>query len=55
MATNANTGAETVGECPRCETTPSRHSVLVEYETDDGTRYYAECPECRDVVRPRRE
>ncbi|WP_162991369.1 DUF7837 family putative zinc-binding protein [Halostella salina] len=47
-----NTNTDSLGDCPRCETTLTSRHVLVEYETAAETRHYAECPQCRDVVRP---
>ncbi|MCU4750933.1 hypothetical protein ACLI4Z_09190 [Natrialbaceae archaeon A-arb3/5] len=41
-----------IGSCPRCGSTISPSSLLIEYETDDGTAAFAECPDCRDVVAP---
>lgn len=42
----------TLGVCPVCERAIPPTQLLIEYETADGTRIYAECPECRDVVHP---
>lgn len=41
-----------LGTCPNCETAISAVDVLIEYETDDGPKVYADCPGCRGVVHP---
>lgn len=41
-----------VGRCPTCDAAIPGHRVLIEYERDDGPAAFAECPGCRDVVRP---
>ncbi|WP_436908982.1 DUF7837 family putative zinc-binding protein [Halosimplex marinum] len=40
------------GTCPHCSVALHAVTILVEYETDTGTRYYAECPDCGTVVHP---
>jgi hypothetical protein len=44
---------DSLGSCPECSATLHRRDVLVEYDTDDDTRYYAECPACLTVVHPK--
>ena len=45
--------ASVAGECPVCQAELSRHRVIIVYERSDGERTgYAECPDCRTVVRP---
>jgi ribosomal protein S27AE len=41
-----------LGRCPRCDESIPRGGLLIEYETDDGPRKYAECPGCGTVVHP---
>ncbi|WP_435156455.1 hypothetical protein [Haladaptatus sp. DFWS20] len=41
-----------LGTCPFCRATIPADSLLIEYDTDDGTMMYAECPGCREVVHP---
>lgn len=41
-----------LGACPRCGADLPRNSLLIEYETDDGSAVYAECPDCETVVHP---
>jgi NAD-dependent SIR2 family protein deacetylase len=47
------THAAPLGRCPDCEATIPAGSLLIEYERRDGPACYAECPDCREVVRPR--
>jgi uncharacterized C2H2 Zn-finger protein len=47
-----NTSRSILGDCPRCEAEIPARSLLIEYETADGTSSYAECPECEAVVTP---
>lgn len=39
-----------LGTCPFCEASISPGYPLIEYETEDGTVIYAECPDCLDVI-----
>lgn len=41
-----------LGQCPRCAVPIPRALELIEYETTSGVSRFAECPACRDVVRP---
>ncbi|MGN8216362.1 DUF7837 family putative zinc-binding protein [Halococcus salifodinae] len=41
------------GTCPSCETGIPAGLVLIEYERADESAAFAECPGCREVVRPR--
>lgn len=41
-----------LGQCPRCAVPIPRAFELIEYETTNGIARFAECPACRDVVRP---
>jgi uncharacterized C2H2 Zn-finger protein len=42
-----------LGACPRCEHSIAPSSLLIEYETADGsTKKFADCPVCDTVVRP---
>ncbi|WP_436927591.1 DUF7837 family putative zinc-binding protein [Halosimplex amylolyticum] len=41
-----------IGRCQECGSALFGVPVLVEYETDDGLNYYAECPDCETVVHP---
>ncbi|WP_436927596.1 DUF7837 family putative zinc-binding protein [Halosimplex amylolyticum] len=41
-----------LGTCPECGSALVPADVIVEYETDNGHRYYAECPACETVVHP---
>lgn len=43
-----------LGQCPRCAVPIPRALELIEYETTHGVSRFAECPVCRDVVRPHR-
>jgi len=43
---------DTLGSCPECGEQLFPVHVLVEYETDEGVQYYAECPGCQTVVNP---
>lgn len=47
-------GARTdiLGSCPDCGANITVGYELITYETPDGVRRYAECPDCRDVVHP---
>jgi len=48
-----STDSSTLGQCPNCGTEIPTHSVLIEYESEDGQpALWAECPECREVVHP---
>lgn len=42
----------TLGVCPRCKTEIPEGLLLIEYETDDDRRVYAECPSCEEPVAP---
>lgn len=42
----------TLGRCPVCRSEIPQYRVLIEYERNDERAAYAECPGCRDVVRP---
>ncbi|WP_456071287.1 DUF7837 family putative zinc-binding protein [Haladaptatus caseinilyticus] len=41
-----------LGTCPFCRATVPRSSLHIEYETEIGNTVYAECPGCREIVRP---
>ncbi len=41
-----------LGYCPHCGVPVPDEFVLIEYEREQGRGCYAECPACRDVVRP---
>ncbi|WP_456071265.1 DUF7837 family putative zinc-binding protein [Halosimplex aquaticum] len=41
-----------LGRCRECGTALFDVHVLVEYKTDDGTKCFAECPDCGTVVHP---
>lgn len=41
-----------VGVCPNCTAAIPPARVLIEYESGDETRQFAECPDCREVVDP---
>ncbi|MDL0131939.1 hypothetical protein PNP59_13565 [Halobacterium salinarum] len=41
-----------LGVCPRCGDSIRHRHVLVEYETGNDVRYWAECPGCGGVVDP---
>lgn len=41
-----------LGDCPRCSKEIREAHILIEYESEDGTRYWAECPGCGEVVDP---
>lgn len=43
-----------LGVCPRCGESIYQWHVLVEYESGNDPRYWAECPDCGEVVDPRR-
>jgi uncharacterized protein with PIN domain len=40
------------GRCPACEERIPEEAVLIEYETDEDRRRFAECPGCGEVVHP---
>jgi len=44
--------SDLLGSCPECTATLHQQDVLVEYDADTNTRYYAECPDCETVVHP---
>ena len=44
--------SEIRGVCPHCGASIPDAQVLIEYETDDATAVYAECPDCTAVVHP---
>jgi RNase P subunit RPR2 len=46
--------SDRLGRCPNCTTAIPKTRMLIRYQGGDGTRIFAECPECRDVVHPRR-
>lgn len=41
-----------LGTCPNCHTSITVAAILIEYETANERRVYAECPSCRDVIHP---
>lgn len=41
-----------LGSCPECGERLFPGHALVEYETDEGTQHFAECPGCYAVVNP---
>ena len=43
-----------LGRCPNCGEPLDEHDVLISYERETDTEYYAECPNCLDVVHPDR-
>lgn len=47
-----NTHEQTLGSCPACGCEVPASRLLIEYERADGPAAYAECPSCREVVRP---
>ncbi|MDZ7730530.1 MAG: hypothetical protein U5K37_05930 [Natrialbaceae archaeon] len=47
-----STQPSTLGICPRCGETVPAGRLLIEYRRADGPAMYAECPGCRDVIRP---
>jgi len=49
------THAASLGRCPDCGTSIPADRLLIEYERSDGPACYAECPNCREIVRPRSE
>jgi NAD-dependent SIR2 family protein deacetylase len=40
------------GHCPACEEQIPEEAVLIEYETEEDRRRFAECPGCDEVVHP---
>jgi len=48
----STTGPSTLGGCPFCGADVMSTDVLIEYEVDDQPEVFAECPQCRDVVKP---
>jgi hypothetical protein len=44
--------SDPLGTCPHCGAALYQRDVLVEYDADANTRYYAECPGCETVVHP---
>lgn len=44
--------ADVLGHCPHCSVPIPSDLLLIEYDRRDGHSCYAECPACRDVVRP---
>ena len=43
---------QSLGVCPRCECPVPRTRLLIAYDRNGTTATYAECPDCRDIVRP---
>lgn len=42
-----------LGHCADCEAPVPTDQLLITYTTEDGwPRMYAECPACREIVRP---
>jgi len=41
-----------LGSCTECGARLFDAHVLVEYEAEGQSRYYAECPDCQTVVHP---
>lgn len=46
------TSRRTCGTCPDCGRTIPSSYVLIEYEREDGSAQFAECPGCQSVVHP---
>jgi len=44
--------SDILGVCPHCGASIPAGQLLIEYETDDETAIYAECPDCTAVVHP---
>lgn len=42
-----------LGRCPDCSGRIPRGYLLIEYETEEGSQRFAECPDCREIVHPR--
>lgn len=40
------------GRCPFCHASIHPSDVLIAYEASAGSAVYAECGDCRNVVRP---
>lgn len=47
-----STQSDVLGTCPECGERLPAATLLIEYETDDGTAVFADCPACREVVHP---
>lgn len=46
------TATTSLGYCPHCAVPVPSELLLIEYERAHGQSCYAECPACREVVRP---
>jgi len=47
----SNTASE-LGTCPFCGSVIPAGAVLIEYETNEETRVFAECYDCDEPVQP---
>ncbi|WP_246045817.1 Lar family restriction alleviation protein [Halorussus ruber] len=47
-----STQSPDLGDCPFCGSEIHNANVLIEYQSEDGTSFWAECPGCGDVVDP---
>ena len=47
----SNTASE-LGTCPSCGSDIPAGALLIEYEAEGETRFFAECDECDEPVRP---
>jgi hypothetical protein len=47
------TDTHDLGRCPNCAASVGAAHVLIRYDTAEGSKAYAECPDCREVVHPR--
>ncbi|EFW91671.1 hypothetical protein ZOD2009_12492 [Haladaptatus paucihalophilus DX253] len=46
------TESSRLGMCPNCGNSITSGYLLIEYDTEDGSERFAECPSCEDIVHP---